>query len=337
MPLIPKVGRRKFKYRVLFIGVASFLWLGVALHLFPVYWAVISSIKDISELYRIPPTLFPQKPTLSVWKLAISYMPQQHLSPTTTLPIALKNSLIITLGAMAFQIPLTALAAYALSKLETPKWGRIMFLFFVGTMLVPGQISLVPRYLLIRNFPFISASSPNIPFTGKSFPSISFINTYWAVILPAVYSAFNILLFKGFFDTIPNEILNAARIDGASEFRIFTRIVLPLSKPVFAVVAYFSFSGIWNQFMWPLIVFTKKSMHPLALFLYILEQDILSRLGPAASQQQEMTELHVEQAARQVGYNLIMVIGLIQAIPLFIMFIILREQLMKGIKLRGFK
>ena len=99
---------------------------------------------------------------------------------------------------------------------------------------------------------------PKIPFTNLRFPSYNFINTYWAVILPAMFSAFNILLFKGFFDGIPNELINAARLDGASELSIFGRIILPLSKPVFAVVSYFTFSGAFNTFMWPLIVLKEK-------------------------------------------------------------------------------
>jgi len=339
MPLIPNVGRKKIRYRLLFISIASLLWLGVGLHLFPFYWALTSSMKNFTELYHVPPTLIPRKPTLQIWKIAISYTgtQMQLTGLTTTLPIALKNSLIMTFGAMAIQIPFTALAAYALSKLETPKWERVMFLFFIATMLVPGQISLIPRYLLIKGFPFIGASAPKIPFTNKSFPTINFLDSYWAVILPAAYSAFNVLLFKGFFDTIPNEILNAARLDGASEFRIFTRIILPLSKPVLAVVAYFSFSELWNQFMWPLIVFNKREMHPLSLMIYQVEKIVMAFAGTQASQKEEAMELYTLQAKIVVGENIVMVFSIIQSIPLFVMFIILREQLMKGVKLRGFK
>ena len=102
-----------------------------------------------------------------------------------------------------------------------------MFLFFVGTMFVPGNASLIPRFLLVRCFPFATKTAPYIPFTHVRFPHINMLNTYWGIILPLAYNGFSVLLFKGFFDGIPNELINAARLDGSSEIGIFRRIILP--------------------------------------------------------------------------------------------------------------
>ncbi|MCD6318418.1 carbohydrate ABC transporter permease, partial [Candidatus Aerophobetes bacterium] len=194
-----------------------------------------------------------------------------------------------------------------------------------STMLIPYEISLIPTYLLLKHFPFASKSIPNIPFTNIPFPHHNFINTYWAVIFPALFSGFNFLLLKGHFDSIPDSLINAARLDGASEVGIFSRIILPLSKPVFAVVAYFTFSGIWNQFMWPLVVLTKEKSLPFSVYIYRLQMWIINCGG------------EYREGFPTLDWNVTMAAAILQSIPVFIAFIIFREQLMKGIKLRGFK
>ncbi len=137
-------------------------------------------------------------------------------------------------------------------------------------------------------------------------------------------------MFKGFFDTIPSELINAARLDGASELSIFARIILPMSRPIFAVIAYFSFTTAWNQFMWPLIVLRDYRKEPLTLMLYRL-QTVYAFIG------EEQLEGVGHNDIPPMGWNLLMAISLLEAIPILIVFIIFREQLMKGIKLRGFK
>lgn len=339
MPLVPKVGRKKWKIKFILIGITSLMWIGVALHLFPVWWAFVLSISPAWEAYEIPPPLFPRHPTFMVYKywLFTGEVSGQIFKQYSFL-IYLKNSVILAAGTIAIQIPIIALAAYSLSKLHSSKWSRVLFLFFIGTMLVPGQLSLVPRYLLLYHFPFATANVPHIPFIKKVFPTFNFMDTYWAVILPAIYSAFHLLLFKGFFDTIPDSIIQAARLDGASELSIFGRIVFPVSKPVFAVVGYFAFTTSWNQFLWPLIVLKEKSKIPLSVALYELQE-----MGFAASHMtEELWDRIVGRQGMPVAIttptvNIVMALAIIQGIPMFIAFIIFREQIMKGIKLRGFK
>jgi len=329
MPLIAKVGREHLRVRFLIIVITVFLWIGIFLHLFPVWWMFTTSIKPVGEIFKFPPTIWPKNPNFNIYRLIF------YLSDTIwggyPIFMYIKNSFIMTGGIMVMQIPLTALLAYALSKLSSPRWGRILFLFCIGTMVVPAQISFVPHFLLIRHFPFPTMSVPNIPLINIPFPTYDFMNTYWAVILPGVYNAFNILLFKGFFDGIPDELINAARLDGASEFGIFRRIILPVSKPVFAVVAYFTFSGAWNNFMWPLLVIQDTKLYPLSVYIYKF-QDYLMYHEPGLEGPQERAF-----AEAGIGYNGLMAVSIIESIPVFIMFLIFREYLMTGIRLRGFK
>jgi len=331
MPLIPKVGRNSFKIRFLFIGITFFLWLGVALHLFPVWWMFITSIKPTREVYQFPPTLWPKNPTFNSYKLF--FLIAKGSGIEYPFYVYLKNSIIMTGTIMIIQVPLCALLGYSLSKLYSPRWNRILFLFCIGTMMIPGQISLIPSYLIMRHFPFPTLNIPKIPFTSTPFPNHNFLNSYWAVILPGMYSAFNVLLFKGFFDTIPDELINAARLDGSSEIGIMRRIILPVSKPIFAVVAYFTFSGTWNNFMWPLIVLEKPNKWPLSVAMYNY-QKYLTSFNPLAYEEQPIARKAIEMG---MGYNALMAISILESIPVFIMFLIFREYLMTGIKLRGFK
>lgn len=333
MPLIAKTGRNKIRVRVILIAITVVLWWGIFLHLFSVWWMFTGSLKTMVEIYTLPPTLWPKDPNWSIYpKILTSITSGVFPDPVW---VYIKNSVIMSGGIMSIQIPISALAAYSLSKLIPARYSRLAFLFLIGTMLLPGQIGLIPQYLIIKNFPFASASTPNIPFTNIPFPSLNLINTYWAVILPSMFSAFSMILFKGFFDSIPSELINAARLDGASELGIFRRIILPLSKPVFAVVTYFTFSGAWNSFMWPLIVLRKSSLHPLSLAIYNAQERILGGYGLVAGH--KTAGLTLAQQRELVNLNGVLVLGILESIPVFIMFIIFREYMMKGIKLRGFK
>lgn len=336
MPLLPEVGRVRWKSRLVFYAIAVLLWVGVLIHFFPFYWTVIGSFKDDMEIFQFPPTLWPHHPTLFVWKAVVTNQERMlaYLMGGSQTWTFLKNSIILTMGTMAFQIPICALAAYALSKLVGPKWNRIIFLFLIGSLFIPGQVSLIPQYLILRFFPFFSRNIPLIPFTNSPFPTINFLGTYWAVILPGIVSAFSIIVFKGYFDMIPNELLSAARIDGASEFGIFRRIVLPLSKPVFAVVAWFTFGATWNAFMWPLIALRGKlSLLPLPVAIYRLRYTIE---GGATGQMMGKIGVSADRFALG-GYTTLFVVLVIEAIPLIIVFFLLKEPILKGIKLRGFK
>jgi len=330
MPLISKVGRKRPKVRFLIIAITIFLWIGVLLHLFPVWWMFTTSIKSGGEVFQFPPSLWPHYPTFVIYKLFF-ILPGNWDVLINPVYVYFKNSCIMTFGILLIQIPITSSLAYAIYKLYGPRWNRVLFLYCIGTLMVAGSMALIPRFLIIQHFPFPTRHIPNIPFTNVKFPIINFYNSYWAVILPASYNAFNFLLFKGFFDGIPDELINAARLDGASEINIFRRIILPLSRPIFAVTIYFTFSAGWNSFMWPLITLKDNNLFPLSVLMYKFQNTLSSGKIIATD---EASKRLIQSG---IGVNGLMAMSVIQSIPVFIMFLIFREYLMTGIKLRGFK
>jgi ABC-type glycerol-3-phosphate transport system permease component len=339
MPLIPRVGRRHWKTRLLLVGITVFLWFGVVLHLFPFWWMVVSSIKPTEEVFAKPFSLWPDAPSLASYQLLFSSITSSGLNLTTDvfrypMWVYLWNSIILSVGTVLLQIPITAAVAYAISKLHSVRWSRVLFLFCIGTLMIPGEIATIPRFLLLSHFPWPTPAVPRLPLTDLELPSISFVGSYLGVILPAGFNAFNLLLFKGFFDTIPDELIDAARMDGASELNVFTRIMLPLARPILAVTVYFSFTAAWNSFLTPWIVLmSEQGKWPLSVALYKL-QFFLTNWQPSEG---SMDPAIQKLVASGVGYNALMALSVVESIPIFIAFLVFREQLMKGIRLSGFR
>jgi ABC-type glycerol-3-phosphate transport system permease component len=339
MPLIPRVGRRNWRVRWLLIGIGAFLWLGVLLHLFPFWWMVASSLKSTREIFAQPFGLWPDAPSLASYRLLFSTIAASGLNLNVDvfrypMWVYLWNSIVLSVGTVLLQIPVTAAVAYAISKLHTPRWSKLLFLFCIGTLMIPGEISIVPRFLLLSHFPWPTRDIPQIPLTDIALPSFSFVGSYLGIILPAGFSAFNLLLFKGFFDTIPDELMDAARIDGASEMGVFTRIVLPLSRPILAVTVYFSFTAAWNSFLGPwIILMSEQGKWPLSVVLYKL-QFFLTNWQPAEG---SMDPAIQKLMASGVGFNALMALSVVESIPIFLAFLLFREQLMTGIRLSGFR
>lgn len=344
MSLFPKVGRKQPSVRFVWWGVVALLCLGVFLHLLPFYFMLITSFKDGNEVFQYPPTLWPQHPTLAawqlVWRVATSNITTNNL-PLMSDPfyVYFFNSLVQVAGVLLLSLPVTAFAAYANSKLQRGPVARWSFLFFIGTLMVPVSVTILPTLLLSLNFPFAvpSGSIPNLPGTDQPFPTISIWDTAWAIIIPAGFNAFNFLVFKGFFDTIPNSVIQAARVDGGSEFNIFRRIVFPMSIPVFAVAAWLQFSTTWDNFLWPSLAFRTTANEPTAVAIYNLIT-AFSTASVTSSSAATAQSLAMKQAlAVGLTWNGLMVLGLLQTIPIFLMFIVCREYLLRGVRIRGLK
>lgn len=339
--LFPQVGRKQPKVRAARWLVVTVLVLGIGLHLFPFYFMLITSFKSGQEVLQYPPTWWPQHPTAAGWHLVVSLVHGGNTAATTLMdgPLwkFLLNSVEITFWVLILGIPITSFAAYSNSKLQRGPLARWSFIFFIGTLMMPAALTLIPNYLLTRNFPFALPDAPNIPWTHVAFPTIRLWDTHWAVILPIVFQAFNFLLFKGFFDTIPDSVIQAARVDGGSEFNIFRRIVLPMSVPVYAVAIWTSFSGAWDQFLWPLIVLQTPDKMPASVEIYQLLQKFSQ--GGSTNAQQATAQAQQMQDILSAGmsWNGLMVLGILQSLPVFIAFIICREYLLRGIRLRGLK
>jgi multiple sugar transport system permease protein len=221
---------------------AVLLVLLVIVGLGPIIWLAKSAITPTTDIYTKPMGLFPHGTALS------------NISDAWTqvdIGRYLVNTIVIAFGSWLSQILVSTTGAFALSVLR-PKWGGVITAALLTTLFVPSVVLLVPLYIEIVHPPLIGGS---------------YINSYWAIWLPAGASAFNVVLMKRFFDNLPREIFEAARIDGAGPFRLFVSIVLPMSKPILGVVSIFAVLTSWKDFLWPLLVLTDANKQPLSVRL----------------------------------------------------------------------
>ncbi|MFD0442347.1 carbohydrate ABC transporter permease [Streptomyces indonesiensis] len=217
--------------------------------LFPVYWMVTGAMKSPDEVARTPPTIAPKEWHLSGYSDAWDLM---------QLPQHLWNTVVQAAGAWLFQLVFCTAAAYALSRLK-PAFGKVILGGILATLMVPAQALVVPKYLTVADLPLIHTSLLNDPL---------------AIWLLAVANAFNLYLLKRFFDQIPRDVLEAAEIDGAGKLRTLWSIVLPMSRPVLGVVSIFALVAVWQDFLWPLMVFSDTGKQPISVALVQLSQNI---------------------------------------------------------------
>jgi multiple sugar transport system permease protein len=184
------------------------------------------------------------------------------------------------------------MAAYVFSKIEF-KGRNVLFFFFLATMMIPGQVTMIPNYLVLRN--------------------LGLLNTYVGVMLPSFFNAFGTFLLRQNMLTIPKSFSEAAIIDGASHFKIFSKIILPLSRPAIATLSIITFMGGWNSYLWPLIVLTDKNKMTLPIGLSLLN-------GQYSGE-----------------YNLLMAGSLISIIPILIVYIFAQKYFMEGLNVGGLK
>jgi len=202
--------------------------------LLPLYWMIIGSFKIQTNAMAVPPEFWPSAPTLENWQKLLF-----GRSPTWRW---LLNSIAVASISAALAVLTSALAGYAFGKKDFP--GRkLLFWLIIITMMLPKQISLIPLFILMRK--------------------LDWFNTYQGMIVPWIAYPFGIFLFKQYMQSIPNELIEAARIDGAGELRTFFNIVLPLSKPAIGALSIFAFVAAWNDFLWQLILVTERNMFTL--------------------------------------------------------------------------
>ncbi|MGA5116715.1 carbohydrate ABC transporter permease [Streptomyces pseudogriseolus] len=228
-------------YWTVFTGVVVLFALAF---LFPVYWMVTGAMKSPDEVARTPPTLVPDS-----WSTA-GYTDAWELMQ---LPVHLWNTVVQAAGAWAFQLVFCTAAAYALSKLR-PAFGKLVLGGILATLMVPAQALVVPKYLTVAD--------------------LGLLNDPLAIWLPAVANAFNLYLLKRFFDQLPRDVLEAAEIDGAGKLRTLWSIVLPMSRPVLGVVSIFALVAVWQDFLWPLMVFSDTDKQPIGVALVQLSQNV---------------------------------------------------------------
>lgn len=236
-PMSLRSTRGRIVYWVVFGGM---LVLFVLAFLFPIYWMITGAMKSTPELVGTPPTLYPHQ-----------FHPGNYATAWSDMNLGqyLTNTVIQAGGAWVLQIALCTAAAYALSKLR-PVFGQIILGGVLATLMVPTQALVVPKYLTALDVPFIHANLLNSPL---------------AIWLPAAANAFNLYLLKRFFDQIPDDLMEAAGLDGAGPLRTLWYIVLPMARPVLGVVSIFAVVAVWQDFLWPLLVFTDGTKQPITV------------------------------------------------------------------------
>ena len=215
----------------------ALLILGAALALIPMVWMVSASLMPSGEASSFPPHFFPSKPTLEHYT---------DLFTRLNLGRYLLNSAFVALVVTSASLIINAMAGYAFAKLRFRGRDRLFRALSTGLVL-PVQVAMLPLFLLLKN--------------------MGLINTYWGVIIPGLASIFGIFLVRQYALAIPDEMLDAARVDGASEFRIFWSIVVPGIMPILATLSIWTFLATWNDFMWPLIVLSDSSHYTLPVAL----------------------------------------------------------------------
>jgi len=192
--------------------------------LLPFFWMLSTSLMDEMEVYSFPPKFIPDKWLWNNFTEAMTLQPFGRY---------FLNTAIVSLTVVCGQLIFCSMAAYAFARIKF-RWHDKIFAIYLSTMMIPAIVTIIPAFLIINSF--------------------GCMNTYWALFTPTLSSVWGIFLLRQFFLTIPKDLEDAARIDGASEMRIFWTIIMPLSKPALATLAIFSFMTSWKDFLWPLIV-----------------------------------------------------------------------------------
>ncbi len=268
-----------------FGAISRFVLLAVIafLFLFPVYWMFITAVRPIGELFSRGLHLWPSK---FVW--------ENFAITTQKFPIFtwFGNSLIIAILGSLLTGSLDLVAGYAFAKFQFP--GReALFAVFISTLMIPTQVLLIPQFLLVAHF--------------------HGLNTMWAVLAPRAAEVYGVFLARQFLRSIPDELLQAARLDGASEWSIFWRIVIPLSKPLMAVLLLITFLARWDDFAWPVVVLKDQSSLTLPVGISLL------------------------QGEYGTDWTSIMVISLISILPVIVLYLALQRYIIQGISRTGLK
>lgn len=259
--------------------------------LLPLYWMIITALKNDSQIRTVPPILFPRPMHLENF---VDGWARYNFN------LAAFNSIFkYALPVVIFTVIASVIVAYGFARI---KWrGRNMFFgLCIGTMMLPWQVTMVPLFIIFRNF--------------------GWINTYLPLVVPAMFGhPYFIFLLRQFFLSIPEELSEAARMEGATEWGILWRIILPLSKPAIAVVVLFRFLWTWNEFLQPLIYLHDEAQYPLALMIYRLQQTANSTGNTA------------------LAYPHLMAVSTIVALPVIIAFVFAQRSFIEGINMTGLK
>jgi multiple sugar transport system permease protein len=215
------------------------LLVGLSMTLTPFIWMIFSSFKTATEMARVPPTFFPETPTLANFQRVIQ-------DPHLPLLRLYGNSAFVAVFNVFSNLFTSSLLGYLFAKYEF-RGKRVFFSYFLLTMMIPGQVTMIPGYLILVK--------------------LRLVDTLWGLVLTSFMNAFGIFMMRQFIETLPNELLDAARMDGASEWQIYTRVVIPQLGPSLATLGTLTFMGNWNSYLWPMVVITTLEKRTLPVIL----------------------------------------------------------------------
>jgi multiple sugar transport system permease protein len=266
------------------IVLHTVLIAGLLIMTAPFVWMLLSSLKGEGEIRRTPPTWLPVDPTLTNYR---------ELFERLDFPLYFTNSVVVAVLVTVGNLLICSATGYALAKLRF-LGRRALFVLVLGNLMVPPMATFVPQFVLVSN--------------------LGLVNTYAGLVLPNLALAVNVFLFRQFILSIPDDLLESARVDGAGEWRIYWRIVLPLTRPALATVGILTFLGSWNNFLWPLVVATTEDKYtlPVALALYSVGQN-------------------------QTRYGLLLAGSVTIILPILVIFAVLQRHFVRGIATTGLK
>lgn len=258
------------------IPATTLLWVLAALYGLPVLWFVLSSFKPAGDLFSLPLTVFPDDPTVSGYKEAWASANFSGYFINTTLVCVIAT--ILTVG-------VSCCTGYALAKYDN-KWLKAFFLCILATTMLPAEVMLAPLFLVVRD--------------------LGLYNSLSGIILPALLTATGCFMFRQFFLTVPDELVEAARIDGARELSIFMRIMVPLSRPIMLTLAILSFQWRWNDYIWPLLMLNDPEK-------FTVQIGIQSLVG-----------------AQNINWSVLLGGSVISMIPLIVVFLVFQKYVMNA-------
>ncbi len=273
--------RKRMKRAALYLA----LTIGCLITLLPFVWMILGSFKTSGEIIRVPPSFWPEDPSLLNYRTILT-------DPKLPLARFYLNSLFVSVSVVSLILFTSSLAGFIFAKYEF--FGKnIAFGFILATLMIPFQVLMIPSYLMLVR--------------------LGLINSLWGLVIPGATSAFGIFLMKQFIQGLPNELMDAARIDGSSEWGIYFRIILPQVGPALATLGILTFMGTWNSYLWPLIVITSHEKRTLPIVL---------------------TWFNSMHGTR---YDLTMAASVLVVVPILIVYAILQRWIVQGFTLSGLK
>jgi multiple sugar transport system permease protein len=250
---------------------------GAVVTLFPLFWMLSASVMTTGEATTLPPHLLPHAPTLAQYR---------ELFVRLNIGRAFLSSAIVAVVVTVGSVLFGSMAGYAFAKLRFAGRERTFGLLLIA-LVIPPQVGMLPLFLLMKQ--------------------LHLVNTYWGAIIPSLATVFGIFLIRQFMLSVPQELIEAARIDGAGEWRIYWSVVLPLARPILATLATFMFMSTWNDFMWPLIILSDQAHYTLPVALASLSGE------------------HVQDV------ELMMAGSVVTVLPVLVLFVVLQRQYISGI------